>query len=319
MTHDMTARTGVARNLTEQVPARTLQGGFIAGASVGVLGGLIGLGGAEFRLPLLIGVFGFLALQAVILNKAMSLVVVAVALPARLLNVPLNDVIAEWHVIANLLAGSLIGAWLGASWATRMASGTLYRVLAALLVLIAAALAADHIGTIPQLDLPPGAQLVAGLIAGLGIGIVAALMGVAGGELLIPAIVLLYPIDVKLAGSLSLAISLPYARRLRPLQPRRNLHRPERTPPLRHRHGGRLGRRHNRRGHDARRRPDQRAHPPAGRPTPGLSGQGVAARPPLTSRAHRLAARGVSRHIKPKRATGVEPATFGLGSQRSTN
>ena len=40
-----------------------------AGAAVGLLGGMIGLGGAEFRLPLLIGLFGFLALEAVILNK----------------------------------------------------------------------------------------------------------------------------------------------------------------------------------------------------------------------------------------------------------
>jgi hypothetical protein len=57
---------------------------FGAGASVGLLGAMIGLGGAEFRLRLLIGVFGFAALQAVILNKAMSLVVVITALPARL-------------------------------------------------------------------------------------------------------------------------------------------------------------------------------------------------------------------------------------------
>jgi hypothetical protein len=34
-----------------------------------VPGGLIGLGGAEFRLPLLIGVFGFAALAAVILKR----------------------------------------------------------------------------------------------------------------------------------------------------------------------------------------------------------------------------------------------------------
>ena len=34
-------------------------------------------------------------------------------------------------------------------------------------------------------------------------------MGVAGGELLIPTIVLLYAVDIKLAGSLSLAVSLP--------------------------------------------------------------------------------------------------------------
>lgn len=39
------------------------------GALIGALGGLIGLGGAEFRLPLLIGAFRFAALQAVILNK----------------------------------------------------------------------------------------------------------------------------------------------------------------------------------------------------------------------------------------------------------
>lgn len=64
---------------------------FVTGAGVGVLGGMIGLGGAEFRLPLLIGVFGFLALQAVILNKAMSLIVVLTALPARLIAVPYSD------------------------------------------------------------------------------------------------------------------------------------------------------------------------------------------------------------------------------------
>ena len=34
-----------------------------AGAGVGLLGGLISLGGAEFRLPLLIGLFGFASLQ----------------------------------------------------------------------------------------------------------------------------------------------------------------------------------------------------------------------------------------------------------------
>ena len=53
---------------------------FSAGAAVGLLGGMIGLGGAEFRLPLLIGLFGFLALQTVIVNKAITLIVVASAL-----------------------------------------------------------------------------------------------------------------------------------------------------------------------------------------------------------------------------------------------
>jgi uncharacterized protein len=38
--------------------------------------------------------------------------------------------------------------------------------------------------------------------------VVAALLGVAGGELLIPTLVLLFGTDIKLAGSLSLAVSL---------------------------------------------------------------------------------------------------------------
>jgi uncharacterized membrane protein YfcA len=181
----------------------------VAGAAVGLLGGMIGLGGAEFRLPLLIGIFGFAALQAVIVNKAMSLLVVAAALPARLVSVPLAQLSPHWTIILNLLAGSLIGAYLGATWATRMASRTLYRVLAILLVLIAVVLAATHLGQVHPAGLTGPAQAMAGIVTGVVIGVVAAIMGVAGGELLIPTIILLYGIDIKVAGSLSLAVSLP--------------------------------------------------------------------------------------------------------------
>jgi uncharacterized protein len=82
---------------------------FFAGAAVGVLGGRIGLGGAEFRLPLLIGVFGIAAFAAVIMNKAMSLIVVLSALPAQLVSVPWSQVSPHWPVVVNLLAGSLVG------------------------------------------------------------------------------------------------------------------------------------------------------------------------------------------------------------------
>ncbi|MEN3614863.1 sulfite exporter TauE/SafE family protein [Plantactinospora sp. ZYX-F-223] len=182
---------------------------FAAGAVVGVLGGMIGLGGAEFRLPLLIMLFGFAALQAVILNKTLSLVVVLTALPARLAAVPFSALVPHWTVVLNLLAGSLAGAWVGASWATRMRSSTLYRILAVLLVLIAAALITNHAGRLGHLTLAPAAVIAAGVVAGFFIGVVAAIMGVAGGELLIPTITLLFGTDIKIAGSLSLAVSLP--------------------------------------------------------------------------------------------------------------
>ncbi|MFD5848127.1 TSUP family transporter [Streptomyces chartreusis] len=182
---------------------------FGAGAAIGILGGMIGLGGAEFRLPLLIGLFGFAALSAVILNKAMSLVVVLVALPARLAAVSASEVAAHWTVALNLLAGSLLGAWVGATWAVRMRSSTLYKVLAALMVLMAAALLLTHLTTVETLSLPLGVQVPTGVAVGFGIGVVAAIMGVAGGELLIPTIVLLFGLDIKTAGSLSLLVSLP--------------------------------------------------------------------------------------------------------------
>lgn len=182
---------------------------FAGGAVIGALGGLIGLGGAEFRLPLLIGAFRFAALQAVIFNKAISLVVVASALPFRASTVPFSVLVAHWSIIANLLCGSLLGAWFGAGWATRLASQSLYRVIAILLVGIAVVLLLGHDVATSGAMLTGAAQAIAGVAAGFAIGIVAALLGVAGGELLIPTLVLLFGADVKLAGSLSLAVSLP--------------------------------------------------------------------------------------------------------------
>src|SRR6516164_2340962 len=184
---------------------RSSQAAFGVGAVIGALGGLIGLGGAEFRLPLLIGTFRFAALQAVILNKAMSLSVVASALPFRAATVPCAAVAAHWPIIVSLL-----GAWFGAGWATRLASQTLYRVIAVLLLGIAVVLVLGHdTGPASGAMLTGAAQMIAGVGAGFVIGIVAALLGVAGGELLIPTLVLLFGADIKLAGSLSLAVSLP--------------------------------------------------------------------------------------------------------------
>lgn len=185
-------------------------GAFLVGTGVGSLGGLIGLGGAEFRLPFLIGQFRFAALEAVILNKATSLVVVATALPFRAATVPLASVAAQWPIILNLLAGSLLGAWFGAGWATRLKTETLYKVIAGLLIFIAIVLVFGHDpGATGSLLFNGGALVVAGIIAGFAIGVVASLLGVAGGELLIPTLVLLFGADIKLAGSLSLAVSLP--------------------------------------------------------------------------------------------------------------
>ena len=183
---------------------------FTAGGVIGTLGGLIGLGGAEFRLPLLVGLFGFPALEAVILNKAMSLIVVATALPFRRGTVPFAEIAAHWPATVNLLAGSLAGAWFGAGWAIGLRPETLHRLIGILLVMIALVLMFGHGLSGGHALVADGMlRIVVGILAGFAIGIVAALLGVAGGELLIPTLILLFGVDVKLAGSLSLAISLP--------------------------------------------------------------------------------------------------------------
>lgn len=114
----------------------------------------------------------------------MSLVVVAFALPFRAATVPFDQIAAHWPIIVNLLAGSLAGAWLGAGWATRLRSETLYKVIAFLLLMIAVVLLYGH-------DIAPGSalvtgatQIVAGVVAGLVIGVVASLLGVAGANFL---------------------------------------------------------------------------------------------------------------------------------------
>ena len=79
---------------------RRAAGGFFSGFAIGSLGGMIGLGGAEFRLPLLVGFFRLKTLEAIILNKATSLVVVSTALFARSVSIP--DIIV-WGVVALIV------------------------------------------------------------------------------------------------------------------------------------------------------------------------------------------------------------------------
>lgn len=183
---------------------------FLGGAIIGSLGGLIGLGGAEFRLPMLISFFNFTALKAVILNKAMSLIVVAFALVFRFDSIPLETLMDNLNIIITMLFGSLAGAWFGAGWVISLKNSVLYKVISILLLFICIVLFFGHdISNSTHLFDNSIYNALAGIISGMIIGMVAALLGVAGGELYIPTIVLLFGVDMKLAGSLSLAISLP--------------------------------------------------------------------------------------------------------------
>jgi uncharacterized protein len=182
------------------------------GAPIGLLGGLIGLGGAEFRLPVLAGVFGYAARRAVALNLAISLVTVVSAVFIRggtLSFVPLLGLVP---VIASMIAGAVSAAYVGTALVHRISERLLERVILVFLVVIGSALIVEAF--LPQ-DVPallpdaPPVRVVAAVLFGLGIGLVSSLLGVAGGELIIPTLVFAFGVGIKTAGTASLLISVP--------------------------------------------------------------------------------------------------------------
>lgn len=180
------------------------------GALIGVLGGLIGLGGAEFRLPVLVGAFKYRTLRAIVLNLVVSLVTVVFSFIFRSGLIHLDVIVAHADVILNILAGSLVGAYVGTHFASRLNDHILTRVVAAFLVFLSFVLISyNYIEGLHSLEIPAALRVVLGFGMGVVIGVFSSMLGVAGGELIIPTILLVFSTDIKLAGSLSLAISIP--------------------------------------------------------------------------------------------------------------
>lgn len=186
--------------------------GFLYAMPIGVLGGLIGLGGAEFRLPVLVGPLRYLARQAVPLNLAISLITLAASLLTRGGSLSFKSLESLVPAILSLITGAIITAFFGATLANRLSNERLEQIILFLLVGIGFALITESF--LPQSVsglLPANLvwQISAGLIFGLGIGLVSSLLGVAGGELIIPTLVFAYGADIKTAGTASLLVSLP--------------------------------------------------------------------------------------------------------------
>ena len=184
---------------------------FISGFLVATLGGLIGLGGAEFRLPILVGFFSFATLNAVIINKVVSLAVVLFSLICRSHTIGFEEIIPHSFTIINILIGSLFGAYIGANYAMKIKQEFLNKIILVLLVVLAFSMLFGHNYLVAGNPLFENQILlfVSGVFAGVIIGIIAAVLGVAGGEFIIPTLILLLGMDPKLAGSVSLCISLP--------------------------------------------------------------------------------------------------------------
>ncbi|MBN2631618.1 MAG: sulfite exporter TauE/SafE family protein [Rhodobacteraceae bacterium] len=185
---------------------------FGLGTVVGTAGGLVGLGGAEFRLPALVGALRFTARQAVPINLVSSFAVLAAAFPFRAGSVPLDLIAPHGPAVLGMLAGSLSAAWFGAGWVRSLSDARLGQAILVLLVALGCVLMAEGLFvTQPMRLVPPDLlpTVLAAAAAGVVIGLVSSLLGVAEGELIIPAFILMFGADVKLAGSMSMLVGMP--------------------------------------------------------------------------------------------------------------
>ncbi len=182
---------------------------FLFAVPIAVLGGLIGLGGAEFRLPVLMRVFEYQAKRAVPINLAISLMTVVSAAAIRITTTAVEPILVLLPILILFAGASMMGAYIGPGYLHRLHDSHLEKVVAVLLILIGGLLVAELVFDFATHRVAEGMPANAALAIGLGliVGIISSLLGVAGGELIIPALILVFGLGVKEAGTASLLIS----------------------------------------------------------------------------------------------------------------
>jgi uncharacterized membrane protein YfcA len=172
---------------------------------------LIGVGGGEFRLPVLLLLFGMSARAGVPMNLVISLITLVGAFAVRATTLSTESLHDFDMAIHGLMLGALVGAFLAPGVLRRFSDRGFERVLALLLLGIAAILILEAFVPVVPVGFIGGeswAGLGSGVVLGALIGAIAALLGVAGGEFLIPTLILVYGADATTAGTASLAISI---------------------------------------------------------------------------------------------------------------
>jgi uncharacterized membrane protein YfcA len=185
---------------------------FAIGGPIGCLGGLIGLGGAEFRLPFLLKTFSKPAKKAVALNMLISLITVVSAIYFRMNNFDISVIVPQVLLMIAIIVGSTTGAYFGIGMLTKISDTLFKKILLILLLIMGLLLISESFISFGSMGIMFGSlyiELIVAVFCGILIGIISSLLGVAGGEVIIPILILLFGIDVKLAGTMSLIISLP--------------------------------------------------------------------------------------------------------------
>ncbi|OPZ88232.1 MAG: Sulfite exporter TauE/SafE [bacterium ADurb.Bin429] len=186
------------------------------GIVAGLFSGLLGVGGGVLLVPAMVLLLHYSQHRAHGTSLAVILFVAVAGLSGYIRAGQIS-----WPIAGGLAVGGILGAVLGARLAGKLPAATLRRVFGAFLILVALRMLYDVAGALvwghsavaaenglamadewPAL-VSPGIGLVAGILSGL--------LGVGGGIILVPAMVLLLGLSQTMAQGISLAVIIPTA------------------------------------------------------------------------------------------------------------
>jgi uncharacterized membrane protein YfcA len=177
----------------------------VLGLVAGFLGGLFGVGGGILIVPALVL---FMHMDQRLAHGTSLAAVLPIAI-ASLIGYTLADKV-DWPVGALLAIGAVGGAVIGTHILHVLPQRVLGYVFAGFLLLTAIRLVVDHASALGRSELTVGRAGVLVLI-GLVTGILAGLLGVGGGIVMVPAMIVLFGIPAVVAKGTSLAVIVPTA------------------------------------------------------------------------------------------------------------
>jgi len=164
---------------------------------IGVLLGTMGSGGSILTLPVLVYVAGIRPQSSI----PMSMVIVG---STSVLAAYLHARRGNFHTKAALLLGTtgIVGAYFGSSGTHLVSSTTLMLIFAALLLVVGTLMFRGFVDGLP----PRTCRPVRCLIVGACVGLLTGFLGVGGGFLIVPALIVFAGLEAKVAVGTSLAI-----------------------------------------------------------------------------------------------------------------
>ena len=181
------------------------------GFAISIMSGLLGVGGGALMIPMMVYMLGLTQHKA----HGTSLAVMSpIVLLTSIYYATHGQV--DWVVAIELAVGGVIGAGIGARLCTKVSATNLRKAFGVLLLLMGIKIVFDTFGSgdaVANGNLAINPSGIIGIILvtllGVATGILSGLLGIGGGLIMIPSMVLLLGISQKMAQGISLAVIIP--------------------------------------------------------------------------------------------------------------